>query len=117
MRADERLLVPIGFLYMHVYYNRVMRAGQKHDTTISVRLNRDEERLVRRVARRRKSTVSDVIRDAVSYLLETEEQKPLRPYDQIADLVGSVASLPSDLSERAGERFAEIVREKAGLRK
>jgi len=94
-----------------------MRAEQKHHTTISVRLNRDEERLVRRVARRRKITVSDVVRHAVRQLAENETGTPLRPYDQIADLIGSVADLPADLSERTGERFAQIAREKAGRRK
>jgi Arc/MetJ-type ribon-helix-helix transcriptional regulator len=94
-----------------------MRAGQKHHTTISVRLSRDEERLVRRVARRRNTTVSDVVRDAVSRLAETDAQKRLSPYEQIADLIGLVSDLPADLSERTGERFAQIAREKAGRRK
>lgn len=108
------VIVQMGY---HLYYNTVMRAGQKHHTTISVRLSRDEDRLVRRVARRRKSTVSDVVRHAVSQLAENEARKPLRPYEQIADLIGSVADLPADLSERTGERFAQIAREKAGRRK
>lgn len=93
-----------------------MRAGHKSNT-ISVRLTPEEQRLLRRVARRRKATTSEVIRDAVSRLAEDEKQRPVRPFDQIADLVGSVRGLPSDLSERTGERLAEIVREKAGRRK
>ncbi len=94
-----------------------MRAGQKHHTTISIRLSRDEDRLVRRVARRRGSTVSDVVRHAVSQLAENESTRPMRPYEQIADLIGSVTDLPTDLSEQTGERFAQIVREKVGRRK
>jgi Arc/MetJ-type ribon-helix-helix transcriptional regulator len=101
----------------HRHYNSVMRAGPKHHATISVRLSREEERLVRRVARQRKSTLSDVVRDAVNRLAEKDSQKPVRPYEQIADLIGSVADLPADLSERTGERFAQIVREKARNRK
>lgn len=61
--------------------------------------------------------MSDVVRHAVSQLAESEAQKPLRPYEQIADLIGSVADLPADLSERTGERFAQITQEKAGRRK
>lgn len=91
-----------------------MRGGPKNHTTISIRWSRDEDRLLRRVARRRRSTVSDVVRHAVRQLAEDEAGKPLRPYEQIADLIGSVADLPSDLSEGTGERFARIVREKAG---
>lgn len=100
-----------------LYYNFVMRAGQKHHTTISVRLSPDEDRMVRRVARRRKSTVSEVVRHAVSQLAESEAKRPLRPYEQIADLIGCVTDLPADLSEGTGERFAQIAREKAGRRK
>lgn len=102
---------------MRLYYNSIMREGQKHHTTISIRLSRNEDLVLRRVARRRKSTVSDVVRHALSQLAENEARKPLRPYEQIADLVGSVADLPTDLSERTGERFAQIAQEKAGRRK
>ena len=94
-----------------------MRARPKQSTTVSVRLSRDEERIVRQFARRQRSTVSHVIRSAVSSLVQSEERKPLRPYDEVADLIGSVAGLPSDLSATSGERLAEIVREKARKRK
>lgn len=63
-----------------------MRARPKQDTTVRVRVRR-------------------------------EEQKPLRPYDQIADVIGSVAGLPPDLAATTGEQLAEFVREKAGKRK
>jgi hypothetical protein len=88
-----------------------MRVRQKQKTTISVRLSADEESTVRRMARRQKSTVSDMIRDAVQTF--ARNGKPPRPYDVMADLIGSVPGLPADLSEATGERFAEIVREKA----
>ena len=39
------------------------------------------------------------------------------PYDDVADLIGSVTGLPADLSEGTGARFAEIVQEKAGRRR
>jgi Arc/MetJ-type ribon-helix-helix transcriptional regulator len=92
-----------------------MHEPKNKDTTISVRLSGEQERAVRRYARRQRSSVSDVIRDAVRVLVD----QPLkdRPYDDIADLIGSVSGLPSDLSERTGARFAEIVQEKAGRRR
>lgn len=96
-----------------MYYIIVMRVRQKQKTTISVRLSADEESTVRRMARRQKSTVSDMIRDAVQTLARNGQQKPPRPYDVMADLIGSVSDLPPDLSEATGERFAEIVRQKA----
>jgi hypothetical protein len=99
-----------------MYYISVMRVPQNKNTTISLRLDGDQERAVRGLARRRKSTVSDMIRDAVANFVESEEE-PQRPYDQIADLIGSVTGLPADLSEGTGDQFAEIVRAKAGRRR
>jgi hypothetical protein len=100
-----------------LYYNFVMRARPKQDTTVSVRITRDEERVVRQLAKRQKSTVSHVIRSAVSDLVRREEQKPLRPYDQIEDVIGSVADLPPGLAATTGGQLAEMMREKAGKRK
>jgi hypothetical protein len=82
-----------------------------------VRLTEDEERVVRQLARRQRSTVSHVIRSAVSNFVQNEERKTHRPYDEVADLIGSVAGLPPDLSTTSGERLAEMLREKAGKRK
>jgi hypothetical protein len=94
-----------------------MRARRDQNTTVSVRLSKDEERIVRQLARRQRSTVSHIIRSAVSNLVQSEERKPLRPYDEVADLIGSVTGLPPDLSVTSGEALAEIVREKAGKRR
>jgi len=93
-----------------------MHEPKSKDTTISVRLSGEQERTVRRYARRRRSSVSDVIRDAVRVLVDQPAAKD-RPYDDMADLIGSVSGLPADLSERTGARFAEIVQEKAGRRR
>ena len=89
-----------------------MRERQKQSTTISVRLNDDEEVTVRGLARRQKSSVSDVIRDAVRVYVRNGKERPPRPYDLIEDLIGSVTDLPPDLSESGGQRFAAILREK-----
>ena len=94
-----------------MYYTFVMHVRQKQSTSVSVRLSQEEEVTVRRMARQQKSPVSDVIRDAVMNL--GRNGKPPRPYDQIADLIGSVTGLPPELSDASGERFAEIVSEKA----
>ena len=98
-----------------LYYNFVMREPKNKDTTLSVRVSGEEERLVRRYARTRRSSVSDVIRDAVRVFVDQPAKD--RPYDEMADLIGSVNGLPSDLSEGTGARFAEIVQEKAGRRR
>jgi Family of unknown function (DUF6290) len=99
-----------------LYYTSVMRDTQ-NKTTISVRLSADEERSVRLLAKRKRRTVSDVIRDAVAGIVEDDRKTISRPYDDIADLIGSVTGLPPNLSEGSGDQFAAILREKAGRRK
>jgi hypothetical protein len=94
-----------------------MRGREKPSTTISVRLNDDEESTVRGLARRQKSSVSDVIRDAVRVFVRNGKERPPRPYDDLEDLIGSVTDLPADLSQSTGEGFSEIVREKAARRR
>lgn len=84
---------------------------------VSVRLEPEEEQALRRIAKRRRTTVSEVIRDALSDLVEEAKKGPHRPYDRMAHLIGAVKGLPSDLSQRTGERFSEILREKARRRR
>jgi hypothetical protein len=52
---------------------------------------------------------NSVMRVGQKQLAEIEARKPFRPYEQIADLIGSVPDLPTDLSERTGERFALLI--------
>jgi len=94
-----------------------MRGKKRQNTTISVRLNDDEESTVRGLARRQKSSVSDVIRDAVRVFVRNGKGRPPRPYDELQDLIGCVTDLPADLSQGTGDRFAEIVGEKAARRR
>jgi Arc/MetJ-type ribon-helix-helix transcriptional regulator len=93
-----------------------MRETQ-NKASISVRLTAEEERIVRLLAKRRRRTVSDVIRDAVADFVQQDGRTAYRPYDHIADLIGSVPGLPPDLSERSGDRFAAILHENAGRRR
>lgn len=90
---------------------------QRKRNTISVRFDPDEERLLRHMARRRRTSISEVIREAVTDLAEKEQKKPVRPYDQIADLIGSLEGLSPDLSQRTGERFHQMLLEDAKRRK
>ncbi|MEA2339224.1 MAG: hypothetical protein QOE82_3231 [Thermoanaerobaculia bacterium] len=95
-----------------------MRETQ-NKATISVRLSADEERVVRILAKRRKRTVSDVVRDAVADYVVADQNGRIayRPYDLMVDLIGSATDLPADLSENTGEKVAAIVREKAARRR
>lgn len=78
---------------------------------LSVRLDPGTERLVERLARKRKQTKSEVIRDALGALAAQEKGSDgkKRPYDLIADLIGCVRGGPRDLSVRTGEKFARLL--------
>ena len=78
---------------------------------LSVRLDATAERLVERLARKRRQTKSEVVRDAVRMLAEQEKgsNEKKRPYELIAHLIGSVRGGPPDLSVRTGEKFKQLL--------
>ncbi len=86
---------------------------------LSVRLDPGTERLVERLARKRKQTKSEVIRDALGVLAQQEKgtDGKKRPYDLVAHLIGCVRGGPRDLSVRAGEKFARLLMERRKSRR
>lgn len=78
---------------------------------ISVRLDRDTERLVTRLARTKATTKSDVIREAIKKLAEADQVgKPgATPYEAIKHLIGIGKGGPPDLSVRTGEKVRELL--------
>lgn len=74
----------------------------------SVRLDEQTESLVRRLAKRRGATKSEVIREALSGLAK-EAKASTRPYDAIRHLIGCVDSGGMKLSERTGEKFRNLL--------
>lgn len=82
---------------------------------ISVRLDEEERRLVGRLARSMKKSRSDVIRAGITALAERErlEAKQGSTYDRVAHLIGCVKGGPADLSERTGNGFRELLKQKA----
>lgn len=82
---------------------------------MSVRLDAETERLVSRLARERKRTKSEVVREAITTLArqEAEEKRSGSPYEAIAHLLGCADSGGAGLSEETGRKFARLVRERA----
>ncbi len=76
---------------------------------ISVRLDRETENLVDRLARRTGQTKSEVIRQALRALARAEAKARISPYEAIAHLVGCARGGPKDLSERTGEKLRELL--------
>ena len=86
---------------------------------LSVRLDAKTESLIGRLARRRRQTKSEVIRDAIGVLAKQEEKGAAkkRPDDLVAHLIGCVDSGGANLSQKTGEKFAKLLREKARARR
>jgi len=86
---------------------------------LSVRLDARTESLVGRLARRRRQTKSEVIRDAIGVLAKQEEKstEKKRPYDLVAHLLGCVKGGPRDLSVRTGEKFRQMLVERSRKRR
>ena len=79
---------------------------------LSVRLDADTERVLGRLAKKRKQTKSEIVRDAIGLLARQEQgvDGTQRPYDRIAHLIGCVDSGGARLSERTGEKFTALLR-------
>ena len=82
---------------------------------LSVRLDTVTESLIGRLARKRRQTKSEVIRDAIGVLAKQEEKGAgkQRPYDLVAHLIGCVKGGPRDLSVNTGKKFRQMLVERA----
>ena len=87
--------------------------------SLSVRLDNKTETLVNRLARTRRQTKSEVIRDAVGVLAARgkRSQTKRRPYDLVKHLIGCIDSGGAKLSENTGERFSKMLQEDARARR
>lgn len=89
----------------------------------SVRLDAHTERLIRRLAKRRGQTKSDLIRTAIESLArEADAKAPAggsspSAYDRLAHIIGVADSGGTALSERTGERFRDILIKQARARR
>jgi hypothetical protein len=86
---------------------------------LSVRMDARTEFLLGRLARKRRQTKSEVIRDAIGVLAKQEEKgtEKKRPYDLVAHLIGCVKGGPRDLSVRTGEKFRQMLVERGRKRR
>ena len=81
--------------------------------TLSVRLDEKTKRQLSRYARVRGVSQSEVVRQAIDALLNREgTAKGTTLYERMKDVIGSVHSGRSDLSQNTGDQFYEILLEK-----
>ena len=80
---------------------------------LNVRVDAETAALVERIARQSGRTKSEVVREALIALVEQGKRtSPRAPAEAMAHLIGCWDSGGMRLSERTGERFAALLREK-----
>jgi hypothetical protein len=86
---------------------------------LNLRLDSDTESLIARLARKRRQTKSEVVRDAIGVLAKQEEGGvgKQRPYDLVAHLIGCVKGGPRDLSVNTGKKCRQMLVERAQKRR
>ena len=86
---------------------------------LTVRLSARAERALNALARRRRQTRSDLVREAIERYTAVHDPADggERPYDAWADVLGIVRVGARDPEKTTGEQFAETVRRKARARR
>ena len=85
---------------------------------ISIRLDRKAKRSLEQLAERKGVTRTEVLRRAVEGLLAKESQSNDKdPYGVWARVIGSVRGPSTNLSERTGEKFTQLLRERERARR
>jgi hypothetical protein len=85
---------------------------------LTVRLDPKTERALNALAKRRRVSRSDAVREAIEqYGANDVEGAGSRPYDAWLDVIGVVALGVRDTSRTTGEQFTAIVSERARARR
>jgi len=82
-------------------------------TAMALRLDDRTRRQIARLAARRGTTRSALVREAITALVEREERKAaLRPHDLVKDLLGSVHGGDPDRSTDVGGKVRRMLKER-----
>jgi Arc/MetJ-type ribon-helix-helix transcriptional regulator len=86
---------------------------------LTVRLSPAVERELKALAKRRRVSRSDIVREAIARYGadEAREGAGLRPFDDWIDVIGVVSLAVRDPDRTTGEQFAAIARERARARR
>jgi len=76
---------------------------------ITLRLDPDTRRRVTRLARERRTTSSQILREAIVTFVEKEESA-ITPYEAIKDLIGSVHGGDPARSTDMGRKFTQLLK-------
>ncbi|HEV2171329.1 MAG TPA: ribbon-helix-helix protein, CopG family [Candidatus Binatus sp.] len=87
-------------------------------STLNIRIDPQTAAFVDRIARERGVTKSEVVRQALAGLREQEKPASRLPLSvRLAHLIGSGDSGGMQLSERTGERFAQMLLEERNAKR
>jgi len=78
---------------------------------ITLRLDEETRQRVAQIARRKRTSASEVIREAILTWVEMHENTG-SPYDSIADLIGVVQGGKPGRSTETGRQFKELLRQR-----
>jgi hypothetical protein len=86
--------------------------------TLTVRLDPESEAILQRLASKSGRTKSEVVRKALLSLHKRQSRSTghVRPFDLVEDVIGCWDSGGLGLSQRTGERFAKLLKERAARR-
>lgn len=81
------------------------------NSAMALRLDDQTRRRIARLAARRGTTRSALVREAIAALVEKEERRAAaRPHDLVKDLLGSVRGGDPDRSTDAGKKVRRMVK-------
>jgi Arc/MetJ-type ribon-helix-helix transcriptional regulator len=76
---------------------------------VTLRLDEKTRQRIARIARRKRVSASEVIRDAISAWVERQEPVG-SPYEAVADLLGVVRGGDAKRSSKTGQRFKKLLK-------
>jgi Arc/MetJ-type ribon-helix-helix transcriptional regulator len=86
--------------------------------SLGLRLDAKTESLIGRLAKKRRQSKSQVVRDAIGLLAnQNGKETRQRPYERMAHLIGCIDSGGARLSQNTGARFAKLLREQTRARR
>jgi len=79
------------------------------DSPVTLRLDKETRERVARIARYRRISASDAIREAIDKWIDAYEAGA-RPYEKASDLIGVVHSDNAERSEQTGRQFKQLLK-------
>jgi predicted DNA-binding protein len=77
---------------------------------VAIRLDRATRQRIARIARNKRKTASQVMREAIETGLQEQERSPMPPFELMAGLIGVVHSGDPQGSTDMGRKFAELLK-------